>query len=201
MSKPKIGVIISSVREGRFADRVVDWFMPIAREHSDMEFEVIDLREYPLPFFDEPMPPSLGHPAQNEVAERWRARLDGFDGFVFITAEYTRGPTAALKNALDWAYVEWNRKPAAFVAYGSAGGARAAQQLYANLAELQMTGIRHGVFIGGADFMGMLMQGKTMEDFPYYVDNAKTMLEQLDWWTRTLKAGREADEAQRSAAE
>ncbi|HEY8596213.1 MAG TPA: NAD(P)H-dependent oxidoreductase [Devosiaceae bacterium] len=200
MSKPRIGVIVSSVREGRFADRVLEWFMPIANARNDLEFEILDLKDFPLPFYDEAALPAMGGPAKNEVANKWRARLAEMDGFVLITAEYTRGPTAALKNALDWAYGEWNRKPAAFVAYGSAGGARAVEQLRSNLVELQVTPVRHAVHVGGADFMGMLMQGKTFADFPYYDNNAKDLLDHLGWWANTLKAGRAESAGQKSAA-
>jgi NAD(P)H-dependent FMN reductase len=200
MTKPKIGVIVSSVREGRFADRVVEWFMPIANARDDLTFEIIDLKDYPLPFYDEASLPAMGGPAKNEVANKWRAKLAEMDGFVLITAEYTRGPTAALKNALDWAYGEWNRKAAAFVAYGSAGGARAVEQLRSNLVELQMTPVRHAVHIGGGEFMAMLMQGKTFADFPHYDKNASETLDHLAWWAQTLRAGRTADEAERSAA-
>ena len=199
MSKPKIAIIIGSVREGRFADKALEWFMPIAEAHSDLDFEVVDLKDYPLPFFDEATPPGFGQPAQNETANKWRAKLAEFDGYVFVTAEYTHGPTAVLKNALEWAFGEWAHKAVAFLAYGSVGAARAVEQLRVYVAELQMASVRQAVHIGGSDFMGIWMQGKTIADFPYYVDNANTMLEELAWWTGTLKAGREKAALENSA--
>ena len=37
----------------------------------------------------------------------------GLGWFVFVTPEYNYGPSAVLKNAIDWVYPEWNRKAAA----------------------------------------------------------------------------------------
>jgi NAD(P)H-dependent FMN reductase len=107
-------------------------------------------------------------------------------------AEYNRGPPAVLKNALDYAYKEFNRKPAAFVGYGGVGGARAVEQLRLNSIELQMAPTRSGVHIGGADFIGMLMQGKTFADAPHLEPTAVAMLDELAWWAHALKGAREA---------
>jgi NAD(P)H-dependent FMN reductase len=190
MAKPKVGIVLGSVREGRFAEKALDWFKPIAEARSDLDFEVIDLKDYPLPFFDEAVPPGYGQPAENETANKWRARIAEFDGYVFVTAEYAHGPTAVLKNALDWAFFEWQHKAVAFLAYGSVGGARAVEQLRTYVAELQMASVRQAVHIGGSDFMS-LFSGKSIADFPYYADNANTMLDQLSWWATTLKQGRD----------
>ena len=42
-----------------------------------------------------------------------------------LTAEYNHGYPAVLKNAMDWTFVEWRRKPITFVGWGNVGGARA----------------------------------------------------------------------------
>jgi NAD(P)H-dependent FMN reductase len=97
-----------------------------------------------------------------------------------------------LKNALDYAYKEFNRKPAAFVGYGGVGGARAVEQLRLISIELQMAPTRSGVHIGGADFIGMLMQGKTFADTPHLEPTAVAMLDELAWWAHALKGAREA---------
>ncbi|MDB5482559.1 MAG: putative reductase (flavin mononucleotide reductase) dehydrogenase, partial [Caulobacteraceae bacterium] len=112
------------------------------------------------------------------------------DGFIFVTAEYNRGPPAALKNALDYAYKEFNRKPAAFVGYGGVGGARAVEHLRLICIELQMAPTRSGVHIGGADFIGMYMQGKTFADMPHLDPTAIAMLDELAWWTNVLRHAR-----------
>jgi NAD(P)H-dependent FMN reductase len=92
-----------------------------------MAVEVLDLREYPMPFFDE-VASNAWVPSENEVARRWQKKVAEFDGYIFVSAEYNRRVPAALKNALDYAYPEWNKKPAAFVGYGSLGAARAIER-------------------------------------------------------------------------
>jgi NAD(P)H-dependent FMN reductase len=188
---PKIGVIVSTTRAGRFADRPTEWLMNLVKTRTDATFEVVDLRDYPMPFFDEPRSP-IAVPPKSEVALQWAKKLATLDGFIFITAEYNHGISAVLKNALDYAYKEYNRKPATFVAYGSVGGARAVEQLRLILAELQVASLRHAVHIGYAEFVGMLTQGKTFADYPYLDANAEKMLGDLVWWANTLRAGRAA---------
>jgi NAD(P)H-dependent FMN reductase len=191
MSKPHVGIVISTTREGRFGDRPAVWIRDLAAARDDLDVEIIDLRDYPMPFFDEPASP-LYLPPQDEVAQRWGRKVAQLDGFIFVTAEYNRGPPAVLKNALDYAYKEFNRKPAAFVGYGGVGGARAVEQLRLTSVELQMAPTRSGVHIGGADFIGMLMHGKTFADMPHLEPTAVAMLDEFAWWAHALKAAREA---------
>jgi NAD(P)H-dependent FMN reductase len=136
-AKPRIGIVSSSTREGRFGEKPAKWIHELAAKRGELDLELIDLRNYPMPFFAEPTSPAYAPPA-NEVARRWAAKVDGLDGFIFVTAEYNHGPTAVLKNALDYAYREFNRKPAAYVGYGGVGAARAIEQLRLISVELQM---------------------------------------------------------------
>ena len=124
------------------------------------------------------------------MAQRWARKVGELDAFVFVTGEYNHSIPAVLKNALDYVYAEWNRKPAAFVAYGNAGGARGIEQLRLMLVELQVAPLRHAVHVGREEFVGMLMQGKSFDDYPFLGQTAETMLEDLIWWARTLRAGR-----------
>jgi NAD(P)H-dependent FMN reductase len=191
MDTPRIGIIIGSTRQGRFGDKPGRWIHEIAKGRQDMEAELIDLRDWPLPFFDEPRPLSMGTP-QNELAQRWGRLIAGLDGFVVVTPEYNRGPSAVLKNAFDYAYKEWHRKAIAFVGYGSLGAARSVEALRTTAIELQLAPIRSAIHIGRAEFRPMLMEGKTFADFPHLDEAAKSMLDELAWWTRALKAAREA---------
>jgi NAD(P)H-dependent FMN reductase len=186
---PRIGVIIGTTRAGRFADRPTEWLLAIANQRTDAVFEVVDLRDYPMPFFDEPRGP-MAVPPKNEIALRWAKKLAELDGFVFITAEYNHGMSAVLKNALDYAYAEFNRKPATFVGYGNVGGARAVEQLRLVLAELQVASLKFAVHIGFTELVGMLRQGKTFADYPHLAAGAEKALEDLVWWANTLRAGR-----------
>src|SRR5688572_9182871 len=193
MSKPKIAVVIGSTRATRFGDKPAEWIANIAKARGDLDIEIVDLRDYPLPFFDE-VSSSLYVPSKSEVAQRWQKKVAEFDGFIVSAAEYSRGPTAALKNALDYAYTEWNRKPISFVGYGGVGGARAIEQLRLNSVELQMAPTRNAVHIVWADFAQVLQQGKKLEEFEHLNQAARTMLDEHAWWAKLLKKAR-ADEA------
>jgi NAD(P)H-dependent FMN reductase len=192
MAKPKIAIIISTTRAARFGEKPAKWIHGIASQRDDMAVELVDLRDYPMPFFDEPAS-NAWVPSKNEAAQRWQKKVAEFDGYIFVTAEYNRGVSAVLKNAIDYAYPEWNRKPAAYVGYGSVGGARAVEQLRLINIELQMAPMRTGVHIQGADFMAVWQQGKDIAELTYLQQNAKDMLDQLVWWTNALKTAREAD--------
>ena len=194
MAKPKIAIIISTTRAARFGDKPAKWIYDIAKQRNDMSVELVDLRDYPMPFFDEAASNAWA-PSKNEVAQRWQKKVAEFDGYIFVTAEYNRGISAVLKNAIDYAYPEWNKKTAAYVGYGSVGAARAIEQLRLVNVELQMAPMRTGVHIQGADFMAVWQQGKNISELTYLQQNAKDMLDQLVWWTNALKTAREADAA------
>jgi Predicted flavoprotein len=198
MTLPKIGVILSSTRPNRFADKPAAWIMDLAARRGDLALELVDLRDYPLAFFDAPMSPAHA-PIEDEVAQRWSRRISGLDGYIFIVAEYNHSIPAALKNALDYTYQEFARKPAAYVGYGGVGAARAIEQLRLISVEQQLAPTRAGVHIGMEPFLGILQQGKTLDDFDYLVNSANAMLDDLAWWTNALKAGREAVEITKAA--
>lgn len=189
MTQPRIAIILSTTRATRFAGIPACWLLDQAAARGDMTVELLDLREYPMPFFDEPAS-NAWVPSQNEVARAWQRKVADFDGYVFVTAEYNRSIPAVLKNALDYAYPEWNRKPAAFLGYGSVGGARAVEQLRLICVELQMVPTRTGVHLQGADFLAAWQEGKPLDDLPYLAQNAATMLDELHWWTIALSRAR-----------
>ncbi len=188
MSKLKIGIIIGSTRQGRFADTPANWIKAHAEARGDMEVELVDLRDFPMPFFDEAWSPAWG-PSSNEVAQAWQRKVDSLDGFIVTAAEYNHAPTGVLKNALDYAFNEWKNKPVSFVAYGGVGGARAVEQLRMIAVEVEMAPIRNAVHIVLPDFVS-IMQGKKMEEIEHLNAGAKAMLDQLAWWGNALKAAR-----------
>ena len=190
MQKPKIGLIIGSVRENRFADKAAAWISEIAQRREDLAFETVDLKDYALPFFADPVSPAFA-PSPHPESRRWQAKMAELDGYLVTAAEYNRAPTGVLKNALDHAYREYNRKPIAFVGYGSVGGARAVEQLRLIAIELQMAPIRNAVHIGGADFYAALKSEKELRDMPHLEKTAETMLDDLAWWAHALKRSRE----------
>src|SRR5437899_5262432 len=124
----RIGIILGSTRPGRHGEAVAKWVYEIAHKRSDAEFELVDIKDFNLPLLDEPVPPSLGQYSK-EHTKAWAAKIDSFDGYVFVTPEYNHGICGALKNAIDFLFREWNNKAAGFGGYGSAGGVRAAEDL------------------------------------------------------------------------
>ncbi|KKB79951.1 FMN reductase [Devosia soli] len=193
MSKLKIGVIISSTRPTRFGDVPAKWILEKANERPEIEAELVDLRDFDLPFFDE-MASNAWMPSQNPEAVRWQKKIGEFHGFIFVVAEYNRAITGALKNALDQAYVEWNKKAFGAVGYGTVGAARAIENLRTIGVELQMVSTRSAVHIGGGDFFAVHplgQQNKPMSDIePSIGASTKDMLDQLIWWGNATKAAR-----------
>jgi NAD(P)H-dependent FMN reductase len=185
----RVGIVLGSTRPARFADRPATWLLELAKKRTDATFELVDLRDYPLPFFEEAKSP-FREPSKNEIAMRWSRKVAELDAFVFVTGEYNHSIPAALKNAIDYLYPEWNRKPAAFVAYGNAGGARGVEQLRLILVEVQVAPLRSAVHIGRPEFIEMLLHGKAFADYPHLEQAANVLLDDLMWWGRTLRAGR-----------
>src|SRR6267378_6097435 len=126
-----ISVIVGSTREGRFSEKPARWILQHLKKRSGVDARLLDLRDFPMPFFDQPVSPAMPGraPYENDVVKKWTAEIARSDGFIVVTPEYNYGPAAVLKNALDWVYREWNRKAVGFVSYGSAMGARSVQQL------------------------------------------------------------------------
>lgn len=190
MTTPKIAIIIGTTRATRFGDKPAQWIYNLASQRNDMTAEIVDLRDYPMPFFEE-VASNAWVPTVNEVAQRWQKKIAEYDGYIFITAEYNHSISGVLKNALDYAYPEWGRKAAAFVGYGSVGAARAVEHLRLIAVELQMVPTRAGVHVQGADFMAALQQGKDLATIDYLQSGANALLNDLVWWASALKVARE----------
>jgi NAD(P)H-dependent FMN reductase len=199
---PKIAIIVSSTRPTRFADIPTAWIKAQAEARGDMTVEVVDLRDHPLPFFAE-VASNAWAPSQDAAAVAWQKKLAEFDGYIFVVAEYNRSITAALKNALDQAYVEWAKKPFGAVAYGSMGGTAALAHLRTIGVELQMVPVRNSVHIGGGDFFrvhpGFGGSGN-LADIAGSIDgSAKAMLDDVAWWAKATMAARLSPAAAKAA--
>jgi NAD(P)H-dependent FMN reductase len=197
----KVGLIVGSTRPNRFADTPVKWLVEGASARRDLRLTVLDLRDHRLPFLNEPVPPGFtGGAYTAPEAEAWRKRIGELDAFVATVAEYNHGPTAVLKNAFDSAFIEWQRKPIAFVGYGGVGAARAIETLRGVVIELQMAPIRHEVNIAMEPFLGILQKGRGLNDYDYLAQARELMFDHLVWWGEALKAAREKTDAQGSRA-
>lgn len=194
-AKPKIAIIVGSTRPTRFADIPTKWIEAQARAHGGLDVEVVDLRDYPMPFFDE-VASNAWAPTQNPVAQKWQKKVGEFDGYIFVVAEYNRSVTGVMKNALDQAYVEWAHKPLGAIAYGSMGGANALGHLQNIAVELQMVPTRNNVRIGGSDFFkvhpGMGGSGNLADLEAVIAPSAKAMLDDMTWWAKATMAARKA---------
>lgn len=191
-TKPKIALIIGSTRQSRFADKPAAWMLAQAQARDDMEIELVDLRDFDLPLFDE-VASNLWAPSSDERAVAWQKKIGEFDGYIFVVAEYNRSITGALKNAMDQAYKEWNRKPMSAIAYGSVGGTRALEHLRSIAVELQMVPTRSAVHIGGGDFFAVHPMGANAE-IETIADNlaasVTATLDDIVWWANATKAAR-----------
>ena len=187
-----ISVIVGSTRDGRFSQKPAKWIWEHLRRRGGVEARLLDLRDFPMPFFDEPATPSMPgrSPYKHEVVQRWTAAIGQSDGFIFVTPEYNYGPAAVLKNALDWVYHEWNRKAAGFVSYGSAMGARSVQQLRETVIELQLAPVRSSVHIPVATLWAHYQGGDVEAGLSELEAPAKALIDDVLWWTAALKAAR-----------
>jgi NAD(P)H-dependent FMN reductase len=178
----RIGIILGSTRPNRNGEQVARWVLENATRRGDAEFELVDLRDYPLPHLDEPMPPSMGQ-YQQEHTKQWADKIGSFDGFVIVTPEYNHGTSGVLKNAIDYLYAEWNNKAVGFVSYGGVGGARAAEHLRLVAGELQMADVRQQVALS------MITEFENFSVFKpgaYNVDALGVLLDQVIAWSAAL---------------
>lgn len=190
----KIALIVGSTRPNRFADTPVAWIQEGAAARTDFELDTLDLRDHPLDFYEEAvLPPYNGGVYTNPKAEAWRKLIGEYDGFIVTAAEYNHAPTAVLKNAFDSATSEWHKKPIAFVGYGSTGGARAIEHLVGIAVELQMAPVKAQVNIARDPYLGVVMHGKSLNDYDYLAPTRETMFDQLVWWGKALKTARDAE--------
>lgn len=191
-NKPHIAIIIGSTRASRFADKPAQWMLKQAQARDDMQVSLIDLRDFDLPLFDEPAS-NLWMPSSDPRAVKWQETIGKFDGYIFVVAEYNRSITGALKNALDQAYNEWNRKPMSAIAYGSVGGTRALEHLRNIAVELQMVPVRNAVHIGGGDFFAVHPLGANAEIdtiADHLAGSVTATLDDIVWWANATKAAR-----------
>lgn len=144
-----IGIVLGSTRPGRKGLAVATWVHELATARADARYALVDVADAALPFYDEPLPAARGR-YEHEHTRRWSATIAPLDAFVIVTAEYNHGVPAALKNALDFLYAEWNEKAVGFVSYGSAGGVRAVEHLRGIVAELRMADVRAQVTLSTA---------------------------------------------------
>jgi NAD(P)H-dependent FMN reductase len=188
MSKPKIHIILSSVREGRVGETVAKWVQQQAQLRDDLEVELVDLKDFPLANYADSRHPIMveqgGFPDQ--VANSWTAKVAAADGFIIVTPEYNHSFPASLKNALDYPYLQWQNKAVGFVSYGGfVGGARAVEQLRQVAAELHLADVRNSTHVL---FAGQAFDDQGQPTDPKLADSLAGVIDQVILWSNALKS-------------
>jgi NAD(P)H-dependent FMN reductase len=178
----RIGIILGSTRPNRNGEQVAAWVLDHAKQRSDAEYDLIDLKDFPLPHLDEPIPPSMGQ-YQNDHTKKWAEKIASFDGFVIVTPEYNHSTSGVLKNAIDYLFAEWNNKAVGFVSYGSVGGARAVEHLRLVAGELKMADVRQQVTLAlSTEFENY----SVFKPGDYQIPQLKTLLDEVVAWSTAL---------------
>lgn len=186
----KILVVLGSIREGRVGDKVANWVMSEAKTRNDeFEYELLDLKDYPMKSFEEEAHPAmLNGNTSDENANKWIKKVKESDAFIFVTPEYNHLPSGALKNAIDYPYNEWAKKPIAYVSYGGAsGGSRVVEILRLAAIEQHMIPIRESVVI---QFVHSKVKGNKLMPDGYMTSALNSTFNELEWWTKVMQQAR-----------
>ncbi|MBS3132651.1 NAD(P)H-dependent oxidoreductase [Candidatus Woesearchaeota archaeon] len=197
----KIKVIVGSTRQNRFSEKPAYWIYNEVKKEEGVEAELLDLRDYAMPFFNEPVSPAMsGGKYANEVVQKWAEKIKEGDAFIIVTPEYNHGYPAVLKNALDSIFQEWNRKAVGFVSYGGAGGTRSVEQLRQVVIELQMTPIRNAIHIPMEIYLAVMKEQVPVNPELFKPlrkgmmgDRVEAFLNELIWTSMALKTGGEKE--------
>lgn len=200
----KLAVIVGTTRQGRKTLQQAKWVFNTAKQIEGIDAELVDLKDYPMPFFDEPVSPRYNPDRQIDPAVKpWLVKLEEFDAYIFVTAEYNHSIPGVLKNAIDYITWEIQRKPVGIVSHGAAGGARAQIQLKIILSESKAVPIPITSPLAMAGMSDKIdEEGNLAEELktaPYGPQSAlDDMLAELKWYSDALAAAR-AKEAQKVA--
>ena len=188
-----IPVILGSVREGRKSEAPAKYIVEKVKA-AGHQTQLVDFREMPLPFYNAPTVPVVYFKSQypDANAQKWSEIARAADAFIIVSPEYNHGYPAVLKNALDWGYLEFEKKAFGLVGVsnGTVAGARMIEQIRPIIENFGAVAMRETVMIGpiekyfGAD--GKLLD----ESLDKKVDG---LLASLVWWAEALKKARSSD--------
>ena len=189
---PLIQIIVGTTRPGRFADKPVAWLVDRLAHRDDLVLEIVDVRDHPLPLYESAVSPARAQRKyEDERVTRLGRVIDRADGYIIVAGEYNHGYPASLKNAMDYVFPEFNRKPVTFVGYGQVGGARAVEQLRLVAVEFEMAPLRHAIHI----FPELMIAARAADPFTPDVfasldQRLEMVVADLLWWSRALGAAR-----------
>jgi len=190
---PLIQIIVGTTRPGRFSEKPVAWLIDRLGHRDDLELEIVDVRDHPLPLYESAVSPARAQRKyEDERVTRLGRIVDRADGYIIVAGEYNHGYPASLKNAMDYVFPEFNRKPVTFVGYGQVGGARAVEQLRLVAVEFEMAPLRHAIHI----FPELMIAARTADPFTPEVfasldQRLEMVVADLLWWSRALGAARD----------
>ncbi len=190
MNKPKIQVILGSIRVGRNGDKVAKWFMNAIENFTEADIELVDLKDYPMPLFADAQSPSDRgtNPNPNPAVKKWLDKINEADGYIMITPEYNHSVPGALKNAIDYGKAEWAEKSIGFVGYGAfAGGSRSVEHLRQIAGELSMYDVRDQILIP-VIWAAFAEDGKLLDHNDSQIQNAHAVISSVTNLALKLKA-------------
>ena len=185
----KIGIITGSIRDARINLQVAEWVKSFAdsKRLSDVEFEILDIKETGLKNFNEDLPPLMVEEYATEEQKQWSKKVNEMDGFIFVTPEYNKNITSALKDHLDYLGTEWQHKAASIVSYGSTLGIAASIALRSTLANLKVATVEpQGAFSLFNDFENMT----TFKPLVVHNKRFSEMIDDVVSWSTALKSVR-----------
>ncbi len=199
--KINVKVIVGSTRQGRFSEKPARFIFDELKKKNWVEVELLDLRDYPMPFFDDPSSPSAANGKYlNAEVQKWAGKIKEADAFIIVAPEYNHGYPGVLKNALDSIYQEWAKKAIGFVSYGGVSGARSVEQLRLVAIELQMVPIRNSLHLPLEIYMKAMNEAAPVnpEIFQplrkgYGGDKIEGFFNELFWYANALKSAREKE--------
>ena len=197
--KLKVKIIIGSTRLSRFSEKPAAYIFEELNKISEIQAELLDLRDYAIPFFNSSVPPARsGGKYDDKVVQDWANKVNEGDAFIIVTPEYNHGYPAVLKNAIDVLFPEWNHKAVGFVSYGNSGGARAIEQLVQVAVEVRLVPIFKSINIPGEVYLKLMKEqpkdySQAFEQVRHGPrgDNFQLFFNELIWMGNALKAARQ----------
>ena len=190
----KLQVVVGSTREGRNADRVLRWLLPQVLAHKAFELELLDLREWKLPLFQETLE-TIGdraNPTYSDPAVKlWNNKIKEADAYLIVTPEYNHSVPGVLKNAIDSVFISYGfrHKPVAFTGYsmGVGAGVRSVEHLNQIMLEAEAVPIRTQILI---PFIHNAFDGEGNPASPMLNISLPVVLDDLAWMAKALKTAR-----------
>ena len=190
----KLQIIVGSTREGRNADPVYRWLLPASQSHGAFEVETLDLRDWPLPMFQETIATvgDFANPTYSDpLVKCWNEKIGEADAYIILSPEYNHSVPAVLKNAIDSVFFSFRfrQKPVAFVAYslGYTAGARAIEHLTQIMVETEAIPVRTPTLV---PYVTSAFDEEGRPANPALTVTLAVMLDDLAWLGKALSHAR-----------